>query len=308
MSALERISAKMEAQGKGYLSLDTSSSNVSASQYITISPYYEMPDGSMESGKSLKVRISDHDLPPSYGASDLDYLVGPTFDDWGLIVMNICHFIGIPFTDRFAWENFVKKTAPRIEVGSEKSIGSYAINVADLYNWALKVSDAGGKMNIDKFYEKLQQQINTKYEKTVAEIIEDVEKWNKKLLFLESAEGKAQSAAEIAERQAKEAEKIEAKKSEEDARKEKELAAKAMLNNLLEGTVQVDSLPSEKTIDGQLYIRRKLWYRDGKINGVDYASSPYADLQNKGYYIYQKAKTGELATGIFAPQLYQANI
>lgn len=71
----------------------------SSSQYIELAFYKEYDDGSHDY-ETLKIRVSDHDLPPTYGALSgyADYEVGPhdSGTEWDIVVADLAERTGNP--------------------------------------------------------------------------------------------------------------------------------------------------------------------------------------------------------------------
>ena len=73
-------------------------SSLSSSQYVTAARYDEDDNEIFE---QVKIRISDHALPPTYGQMNgwADYEIGPHMeacDDWTRIVLRLCGDAGLP--------------------------------------------------------------------------------------------------------------------------------------------------------------------------------------------------------------------
>lgn len=71
----------------------------SSSQYVDLAFYQEYEDGSHDY-ETLKIRVSDHDLPPTYGALNgyANYEVGPhdSATEWDVVVADLAERTGNP--------------------------------------------------------------------------------------------------------------------------------------------------------------------------------------------------------------------
>ncbi|WP_414902474.1 hypothetical protein ACMT1E_04390 [Sphingomonas flavalba] len=86
----ETIARQLRAAG---FQVARDGSNLSSSQYVTASMHDADDEAIVE---PYKIRVSDHDLPPSYGSADYD--VGPhslACSDWTRVVVRLCEMAGV---------------------------------------------------------------------------------------------------------------------------------------------------------------------------------------------------------------------